>query len=206
MLQRSSSRPEPDLVPAYARRALVLMCSLLPRSARSRQVREWLDHLEAAIETEQQIHHELLSLARSAIPITWSSHVPPWMRTIVPSLALATAAILLFWPTTPGSKRPPLALDTSGATAPVVRLSTVAYGNPIGGCVGSACRMLRVDIANFDGGSHTIVCRASNGDEGGWHSYATSGLWGSSEGCYYGIPRRSVWVTVDGVESNHVPW
>src|SRR5436853_420937 len=80
---------------------------------------------------------------------------------IVPSMPLTTAALLLFWPTTPGSKRPPLAVDASGVTTGLVRLSTEPDPTRC-----AACRYLHVYFMNFDGAKHTIVCRASNGDEG----------------------------------------
>lgn len=56
------------------------------------------------------------------------------------------------------------------------------------------------------GGSHTITCRASNGDEGGFFSYVRSGSSNTSAVCYYGFPGHSAWVTVDGVRSNTVAW
>jgi hypothetical protein len=89
---------------------------------------------------------------------------------------------------------------------PVVNLSKggSAQGQP--GCTVSACRFLQVDFANFDGGNHAIVCRASNGDEGGYYTYYRAGSSNSSAVCYYGFPGRTVGVTVDGRESNHVGW
>lgn len=79
-----------------------------------------------------------------------------------------------------------------------------AQGQP--GCSSSACRFLVVNFSNFSGGNHSITCRASNGDEGGFYTYTRSGSSGSSAVCYYGFPGRSVWVTVDGVASNTVVW
>jgi hypothetical protein len=90
--------------------------------------------------------------------------------------------------------------------APTVSLSkgSSAQGQP--GCSSSACRYMQINWANFHGGNHTIVCRASSGDEGGFFSYVRSGSSGSSAVCYYGFPGRTVWVTVDGVESNKIVW
>jgi hypothetical protein len=48
------------------------------------------------------------------------------------------------------------------------------------------------------------VCRASHGDEGGYHTYTTSSS--TSAVCYYGYSGRTAWVTVDGVRSNDITW
>lgn len=100
---------------------------------------------------------------------------------------------------------------TSDCTGPPPPPATVslskgasAQGRP--GCSSSACRYLAISWANFHGGSHTVVCRASSGDEGGFYTYTVSGGSGSSAVCYYGFPGRTAWVTVDGVESNRVSW
>lgn len=61
-----------------------------------------------------------------------------------------------------------------------------------------------VTFSNFAGGNHTVVCRASGGDEGGFYTYVTANP--STAVCYYGFPGRSVWATVDGVGSNVVVW
>ena len=79
-----------------------------------------------------------------------------------------------------------------------------AAGQP--GCSSSACRYLAVSFSNFSNAGHTIVCRASNGDEGGFFTYTRSGSSGSSAACYYGFGGRTVWVTVDGVSSNQIVW
>jgi hypothetical protein len=87
-----------------------------------------------------------------------------------------------------------------------------ALGRP--GCSSPSCAYLDVSVSGFSANATvTIVCRASNGDEGGWYSYTRTtdgngnGFWpGSSGGCYYGYAGRQVWVTVNGTESNHVTW
>jgi hypothetical protein len=79
-----------------------------------------------------------------------------------------------------------------------------AVGQP--NCWTASCAFLHVSFANFDGREHLVVCRASNGDEGGWWTYPWSGSSGTSEVCYYGFPGRAVWVTVDGVSSNQIGW
>ena len=79
-----------------------------------------------------------------------------------------------------------------------------AVGQP--GCAHASCAFLNVTFANFSSGSHSIACRASSGDEGGYYTYARSGSFGSSQVCYYGFPGRTVWVTVDGVSSNRIVW
>ena len=70
----------------------------------------------------------------------------------------------------------------------------------------SACRFLQVTFDHFPDGTHTIICRASNGDEGGYYTYTRPGTSNTSSYCYYGFPGQTVWVTVDGVPSNQVVW
>lgn len=109
-------------------------------------------------------------------------------------------------PPPPPPPAPPPAPPPPPPSPSVVTLSKGASAQGQPGCTTSACRFLQVNFENFDGGNHTIVCRASNGDEGGWYLYTRSGSSNSSAVCYYGFPGRSVWVTVDGLESNHVTW
>lgn len=97
----------------------------------------------------------------------------------------------------------------TAATAACPRVVTVtkggsAQGKP--GCSSSYCRYLQVSFSNFSSATHTIVCRASNGDEGGFYTYTRSGTSNTSAVCYYGFPGRTVWVTVDGVSSNKIGW
>ena len=73
-------------------------------------------------------------------------------------------------------------------------------------CNSSACAYINVSWANFSGGGHSVVCRASNGDEGGFAPHTVQGGSGSEAYCYYGWPGRSVWVTIDGVSSNTIGW
>jgi hypothetical protein len=106
-------------------------------------------------------------------------------------------------PTTTTTTAPP---PPPPPTAPPRTVSISKGGSAVGqpGCSSSACRWVTVSYSNFGGGSHTVVCRASNGDEGGWYTYSTSNT--TSTVCYYGWPGRQVWVTVDGVESSHITW
>lgn len=89
---------------------------------------------------------------------------------------------------------------------PTVSLVKGASAQGLPGCSTSACRYLQVSFANFSSGTHTIKCRASGGDEGGFYSYTKSGASNTSSVCYYGFAGRSVWVTVDSVESNKITW
>lgn len=79
-----------------------------------------------------------------------------------------------------------------------------AQGRP--GCSSAACRYLQVSFSNFSSATHTITCRASGGDEGGFYTYTRSGTSGTSAVCYYGFSGRTVWATVDGVASNKIGW
>ena len=79
-----------------------------------------------------------------------------------------------------------------------------AQGRP--GCSSSACRYLQVTFSNFSSATHTIACRASGGDEGGFYTYTRSGTSGTSAVCYYGFSGRLVWATVDGVASSKITW
>jgi hypothetical protein len=92
---------------------------------------------------------------------------------------------------------------------PPTRVASLAKGASAQGqpaCTISSCRFLEVTFSDFDGGNHQIVCRASDGDEGGYYTYVRAGSSSTSAVCYYGFPGRTVWVTVDGVESNHIAW
>jgi surface antigen len=96
--------------------------------------------------------------------------------------------------TTPPPPAPSVTLTKGGSAA----------GRP--GCSSSACAFLNVSFANFSDAGHSITCRASNGDEGGYYTYSRTGAADSSSYCYYGFPGATVWVTVDGVSSNQVVW
>ncbi|HEU4393749.1 MAG TPA: CHAP domain-containing protein [Solirubrobacterales bacterium] len=87
-----------------------------------------------------------------------------------------------------------------------VSLAKGASAQGQSGCVSSYCRFLTVSFKNFSSGTHTIVCRASGGYEGGFYTYQRSGSSGTTSYCYYGFPGRTVWVTVDGVSSNRITW
>ena len=70
------------------------------------------------------------------------------------------------------------------------------------GCTSSACAYLVASYSNFGGGSHQIVCHASNAPA--FYAYTTAS--NPTSACYYGYPGQTVWVTVDGVESNRIRW
>lgn len=106
------------------------------------------------------------------------------------------------------SAKASLAASTSACPPPpkkvTLKKGASAQGRP--GCSSSACRYLEVSYSGFGSGSHSVTCRASGGDEGGFYSYKRSGTSDTSAVCYYGLPGRSVWVTVDGTSSNKVTW
>jgi hypothetical protein len=108
--------------------------------------------------------------------------------------------------TTPPSqpaKNPP---TTTPTPAKSVSLAKGASAQGLSGCSSSYCRFMVVSFNNFSSGSHSITCRASNGDEGGFYTYTRSGPSNTSAYCYYGFPGRTVWVTVDGISSNKITW
>jgi surface antigen len=114
-------------------------------------------------------------------------------------------------PTTPTAPTPtptPTAPPTTTTPVPQpwVTLAKGASAQGRSGCASAACKMMVVSFGNFSPGPHTVTCRASHGDEGGWISYTRSGSSDSYAYCYYGYTGRSVWVTVDGVRSNTVVW
>jgi hypothetical protein len=73
-------------------------------------------------------------------------------------------------------------------------------------CNTAPCRRLNVHFEYFSDGNHEIKCRATNGGEGGYYTYYRSGTADDSSACYYGFPGQTVWVSVDGVESNRIGW
>lgn len=103
---------------------------------------------------------------------------------------------------------PTATLTVATAACPARKVSVAkgdsAQGRP--GCSSSYCRYVKVSFANYSSGSHTIVCRASGGDEGGFYTYTRTGGSNTSAVCYYGFPGRAVWATVDGVASAKVTW
>jgi len=107
-------------------------------------------------------------------------------------------------PTPPPATTPPTAPPPPPQPSVSLSKGGSAQGRP--GCSSSACRFLNVSFGNFSGGNHTITCRSSAGGEGGWYTYTRSGPADASAVCYFGYPGRTVWVTVDGVSSNHVVW
>jgi surface antigen len=74
------------------------------------------------------------------------------------------------------------------------------------GCSSVYCAYLTAWWSNFSGGNHTVVCYADYGGASSFYSYTVSGSSGSSNVCVFGWPGYHAWVTVDGVESNHVTW
>jgi hypothetical protein len=78
-----------------------------------------------------------------------------------------------------------------------------AQGRP--DCTSPACRYVVVTFSGFPAGDHEVTCRAT-GEEGGYYSYSRPGESDTSAVCYYGYPGRTVWVTVDDVQSNQIVW
>lgn len=103
----------------------------------------------------------------------------------------------------------------SVTTNPPPRLATVSRGRPRppdGQCSGSACAFVRVDLSNYPPGRRVSVTCVSSGPNGGSGSFYTynatidGGGRSTTEVCFYGYTRQSVWVVADGVESNHFVW
>jgi len=124
----------------------------------------------------------------------WSAWIPPQPSAPQPTPTPQPV------PTPPSGTNPPPA---PGLSVTLTKGDS-AQGQP--GCSSSACRYMVVSFSNFSDGPHTITCRASDGDEGGFYSYVRSGPNNTSSVCYYGFPGRTAWVTVDGVRSNAVVW
>lgn len=99
------------------------------------------------------------------------------------------------------------AATTPPPTAHVYRGAS-AVGQP--GCTDSACAYVKVVLQNFAPNTTVkITCRANNGAQSGFASYQVrTGAAGrsTSSRCYYGYVGRRVWVTANGVESNHLLW
>ena len=132
---------------------------------------------------------------------------PPPLQGSSPVIQGSSPPIQGGTPGTGGSTPPPPAgTNPPPAPVPTVSLSKGASAAGRPGCSSSACAFLTVSFANFSGASHSITCRASNGDEGGYYTYSRSGPADTSSYCYYGFPGATVWVTVDGVSSNQVVW
>lgn len=108
-------------------------------------------------------------------------------------------------PSTPKTT-PPKTTPKAPPPSPSVTLSKGNSAQGLSGCSSNYCRFMVVKFKNFSGGNHTIRCRASGGDEGGFYAYTRSGSSGTSAYCYYGFPGRTVWATVDGVSSNRIVW
>jgi hypothetical protein len=106
------------------------------------------------------------------------------------------------------SAKASLTASTAACPPPPKKVALTKGGSAQGkpGCSSSACRYLQVSYSGFSSGSHTITCRASHGDEGGFYTYTRSGASNTSAVCYYGFGGRSVWVTVDGTSSNKITW
>ncbi len=74
-------------------------------------------------------------------------------------------------------------------------------------CADSSCAHVRVRLAGFASGSHTIhlMCDApACGPSNDLYTYTSAD--NDSEVGFYGYPNTSVWALVDGVESNHLNW
>ena len=117
-------------------------------------------------------------------------------------------------PAEPKAVKPPAAPKTTPpkttpkvpSPSPSVALSKGSSAQGLSGCSSSYCRFMVIKFENFSGGGHTIRCRASGGDEGGFYAYTRTGSSGTTAICYYGFPGRTVWATVDGVSSNRIVW
>jgi hypothetical protein len=79
-------------------------------------------------------------------------------------------------------------------------------------CTGGGCAWVNVTGENLSANTaYSVVCRASNGDEGGWWtlSRTTDGAGRFSvinSGCVYGYSNRTVWATAGPHESNRMVW
>jgi hypothetical protein len=67
---------------------------------------------------------------------------------------------------------------------------------------GGSCPYVAITTSGMSGG---ITCSISDSVQGQWGSHGFTAPLGNKEYWYYGLP-RTVWVTCDGVESNHVAW
>ena len=76
-----------------------------------------------------------------------------------------------------------------------------AVGQP--NCTHSSCAFVTVNFSGFAPGPHQVSC-FSTLDSGAFYTYTTSNT--TTSYCYYGYPGRSVWVTVDGTQSNVIVW
>lgn len=91
---------------------------------------------------------------------------------------------------------------------------TVSKGAPhtVATCTGAACAWVNITADNLSPNtSYTVICRASNGDEGGWwtQNKTTDGAGHFAivnSGCIYGFTGRDVWATAGPHESNHMRW
>lgn len=101
------------------------------------------------------------------------------------------------------SPRATLTASTSACTK-VVELTKGSSVNTAG-CKSGACAYMKVTLKNFGSGSHSVTCYADYPPPiGSFYQYTTSLT--TSNVCVYGYPGTSVWVKVDGVESNHLTW
>jgi hypothetical protein len=145
-------------------------------------------------------------------PTPCPSQTPPSAEPAPPPILPApTAPVAPVPPPPPTEPSPPPSNPPQPSKPPATPSRTVilskgdsAQGQA--GCVSSYCRFMVVTWKNFSSGTHSITCRASNGDEGGFYTYQRSGSSGTSAYCYYGFPGRTAWVTVDGVSSNRITW
>jgi surface antigen len=97
--------------------------------------------------------------------------------------------------------------SVTASTSACPRSVTVSKGAHVNvsGCSSSACAYVTVKLNNFGSGSHTVVCYADYPPPtGSYYQYTTSSS--TSNVCVYGYAGTHVWVTVDGVESNHLTW
>ncbi|HEX5591745.1 MAG TPA: CHAP domain-containing protein [Solirubrobacterales bacterium] len=97
--------------------------------------------------------------------------------------------------------------SVTASTSACPKSVTVSKGAhvSVSGCSSSACAYVTVKLNNFGSGSHTVTCYADYPPPtGSYYQYTTSSS--TSNVCVYGYSGTHVWVTVDGVESNHLTW
>ena len=144
--------------------------------------------------------------------VSWRGTCDRTQQVTVDDLPFATAYDLrLRVDGTFGERRTSKALSIT--THPGPRAVEVGRGPEVDrrGCRPEACAWITVDVHNFPRNSAvSIVCRAS-GQEDGYSSFATrtdvTGSYSLHQGkCWYGVPGRDVWVTVNDVESAHYRW
>jgi hypothetical protein len=93
------------------------------------------------------------------------------------------------------------ATSTATKSRATVRSVHLAKGPPDRQC-GPHCYPLVVTLSGFSSTTHLVTCWSNHSGE--FAKYTTPAV--TSAGCTYSKPHDIVWVAVDGLESNHVPW